>query len=319
MSSLIKLGVIGAGNHFSKNIAPLFLEGLIDNFELQIVHSRSRATEFAKLGFITTDCLQKIFKQDLEAIYISLPNSLHALAIEQSIKKKIHVICEKSLIIPGTMDLELFSNSFRIKEAFMYKHHPLTAAVSRHFKAAFVKDVSIDFSIPHLKDNDIRYDASLGGGALLDLGAYAISAMRYFFPRAELQKVSASRCGFDVDIRGTAVYICPMRNARITLNWAFGDEYKNQITWKSDVGTFRTSRFFSKNVTEPGYIFHVGGGGVLMEVERTQIENHFLNMFAAFFSDIRTSNFANSVEIQQQRDLQEIIKRSEVFEHLCLK
>ena len=73
--------------------------------------------------------------------------------------------------------------------------------------------MSIDFTIPHLSDNDIRYNASLGGGALLDLGAYVISAMRYFYPQAELQKVIASKRGYDVDIRGTAHYACHVRLA----------------------------------------------------------------------------------------------------------
>ena len=317
MSSLIKLGVVGAGNHFSKNIAPLFHKGLIDSFELVLVHSRSRTSEFQKLGFATTDTIQQIFEQNLDAIYISLPNSLHAEAIKQSIKKNKHVICEKSLIIPGTMELEQFNGSIRIKEAFMYKHHPLIAAVSTHLESSSVQELSIDFKIPHLSENDIRYNASLGGGALLDLGAYVISAMRYFYPKAELHAVSACRQGYGVDIQGTARYFCPFSRTHIFLNWAFGDEYKNQVSWKSDRGTFRTSRFFSKNLAEPGQILHVGDDEVLQEVERTKVENHFVNMFTSFSADVRKFNFDNSVEIQQQRDLREIIAKSNVFEHLC--
>lgn len=318
MSSLMKLGIIGAGKHFSKNIAPLFDNGLIDGFELVLVHSRSRASEFQELGFSTTDTIQQIFEQNLDAIYISLPNSLHAGAISQSIKKNIHVVCEKSLIIPGTMELEQFRGSIRIKEAFMYKHHPLTAAVSAHLESSSVQEVSIDFKIPHLSENDIRYDASLGGGALLDLGAYVISAMRYFYPKAELHAVSAYKHGYSVDIQGTARYFCPLSRTRIILNWAFGDEYKNQVSWKSDRGIFRTSRFFSKNLAEPGQILHVGVDEVLKEVGRTKVENHFVNMFSSFSADIRKSDFDNSVEIQQQSDLREIIAKSNAFEHLCL-
>ena len=313
---MMKLGIIGAGSHFSKNIAPLFLNNSIADFEVKLVHSRSRALEFAELGFVTTNSMTQIFTQDLDACYISLPNSLHANAIQRAIVNDVHVICEKSLIVPGTMELNVFGIPLRIKEAFMYKHHPLTHAVERQFKATSIKDVSINFLIPHLSKNDIRYNPTLGGGALLDLGAYVISAMRHFFPQANLLKLSSRNDEYDVDIQGTATYYCPLTKAKINVNWAFGDVYQNRIRWKSDRGVFETSRFFSKNLVEPGYIFKVIDDGSLEIVEETTIENHFVNMFASFCSDICTSNYDNSAEVQQQRDLQELIGSSNSYKHL---
>lgn len=312
----MKLGIIGAGNHFSKNIAPLFFNNLIDDFELPLVHSRSRYEEFSDLGFATTESAQDIFNQDLDAVYISLPNSLHAQAIEQALDLNLHVICEKTLIIPGTMNLGPLSNDLRVKEAFMYQHHPLTKAVSRHLQSSIATNVSIEFIIPHLGDADIRYDPSLGGGALLDLGAYTISAMRYFFPHANLCEIISNKHGYDVDISGTANYVCPIWNTQITLNWGFGSDYKNQMSWTCDRGVFQTSRFFSKNLMEPGYIFCIVDKYKEQVVEKTQIENHFINMFKSFNLDISMENFDNSAEIRQQRDLFEIIVSSDSFEHL---
>jgi dTDP-3,4-didehydro-2,6-dideoxy-alpha-D-glucose 3-reductase len=315
---MMRLGIIGAGSHFTKNICPLFLDNSIADFEVKLVHSRSRALEFSDLGFRTTNSMSQIFKQDLDACYISLPNTLHAAAIKEAIANDIHVICEKSLIVPGMLDLSVLGTPLRIKEAFMFKHHPLTHAVAKHFGANSVENVAIDFSIPHLSKHDIRYNPSLGGGALLDLGAYVISAMRHFFPRAQLMELSSNNDGYDVDVKGAAIYLCPSTSTKINLNWAFGDEYKNRIWWKSSLGMFETSRFFSKNSMERGYIFQIQDNDSPKIVEETPVENHFVNMFSSFSSDIRNSNHDNSVEVQQQQDLQEIVRLSKAYNHLRL-
>ncbi len=122
---------------------------------------------------------------DIDAVYISLPNSLHA---EWSIKAAQfgkHVLCEKPLALSvedvDAIEAAARANGVIIAEAFMYRHHPQTLALKQLIDSGAIGPVRLirgSFTFQIAAPHHIRLDPALGGGSIWDLGCYPISFAR---------------------------------------------------------------------------------------------------------------------------------------------
>ena len=121
--------------------------------------------------------------EELDAVYIALPNALHGEWIRASLEAGKHVLCEKPLTPTSTEAAELFdlasSRGLVLAEAFMYRHHPKTLRVREMLREGLIGELqtircSFSFRVVDPK-RDIRYSAELAGGALRDVGCYCVS------------------------------------------------------------------------------------------------------------------------------------------------
>ena len=152
---------------------------------------------------------------DVDAVYISLPNSLHVEWSVQALEAGKHVLCEKSLARTAADVERAFDAAERanrvLAEAFMYRHHPQTQLV-----AALVADGAIgelralraSFSFPLADAENVRLRPELDGGSLLDVGCYCVSGMRLL--GGEPERVTAQRVlaasGVDLSFAGTMAF-----------------------------------------------------------------------------------------------------------------
>lgn len=159
--------------------------------ELVAVASRNeeRALAYAAarkipMGFGSYEAL--LARSDVDAVYISLPNSEHSTWTRAALDAGKHVLCEKPLTLHSAEAVELFaaarSRGRVLMEAFMFRHHPQTARVLELVGAGAIGSVqavraSFSFTVAD-PATDIRHRADLGGGALLDLGCYCIGFTR---------------------------------------------------------------------------------------------------------------------------------------------
>jgi predicted dehydrogenase len=120
---------------------------------------------------------------DVDAVYVALPNSLHAPWIVRSARAGKHVLCEKPLVLGGRelaeVDEAVGAAGVQLTEAFMYRHHPQQARVRDLLASGDVGDLvavhaRLHFVLPRTPDPDIRLRPDMGGGSLLDLGCYPI-------------------------------------------------------------------------------------------------------------------------------------------------
>jgi predicted dehydrogenase len=119
---------------------------------------------------------------EIDAIYISIPNSLHADWTIRALEAGKHVLCEKPLALT-TEDVERIAETARrsgriASEAFMYRSHPLTMAADALLRAGRIGALRLirgAFTFPLTRDPDIRLDPTLGGGSLWDVGCYPVS------------------------------------------------------------------------------------------------------------------------------------------------
>jgi xylose dehydrogenase (NAD/NADP) len=122
---------------------------------------------------------------DVEAVYISLPNSLHVEWSIRALEAGKHVLCEKPLSrraedVERAFDVAEQSDRL-LMEAFMYRHNPQTARLNELVDGGAIgrlRLVRAAFSFPLADAENVRLDASLDGGGLMDVGCYCVSGTR---------------------------------------------------------------------------------------------------------------------------------------------
>lgn len=118
---------------------------------------------------------------NVDAVYISLPNSMHCEWTVKAAEAGKHVLCEKPLV-PTLAELDQIeaaaaAHNVTVFEAFMYLHHPQTRGVQalvREGKVGQVQLISSWFSfyLPPENATNIRLNPELAGGSLWDVGVY---------------------------------------------------------------------------------------------------------------------------------------------------
>jgi glucose-fructose oxidoreductase len=132
----------------------------------------------------------------VDAVYIALPNHLHAEYAVRAARAGIHVLCEKPMAVTGRECRSMIRAADRhhVKLMIAYRLHferaNMTAAeIARSGKLGDPRFFTSSFSMQVRPDN-IRTDKEKGGGTLYDIGIYCINAARYLF-RAEPSRVFA--------------------------------------------------------------------------------------------------------------------------------
>jgi predicted dehydrogenase len=122
---------------------------------------------------------------EVDAVYISLPNSLHIEWSVRALAAGKHVLCEKPLTRSPEEAEYAFEAADRagriLMEAFMWRHSPQTAKLAQLVEGGVIGELQLvraTFSFPLEGRRNIRLDPDLGGGALMDVGAYCVSAAR---------------------------------------------------------------------------------------------------------------------------------------------
>jgi len=153
---------------------------------------RSRAEAFAaKWGVprVLDDYAAVIDDPELDAVYIPLPNSLHASWTLRAIAAGKHVLCEKPFTSNATEAQQVADAAEKtdlvVMEAFHYRYHPLMRRILGLIADGAigeVRHVETELSFPLPLFGDIRYQLNLAGGALMDAGCYAVHCLRQLGP-----------------------------------------------------------------------------------------------------------------------------------------
>jgi predicted dehydrogenase len=130
---------------------------------------------------------------EVDAVYISLPNSLHVEWCRRALEAGKHVLCEKSLTDRPADAEALFDLAERaglmLAEAFMYRHNPQTRRLEELVREGAIGQLRLvrtSFTFRLEGEPDIRLQPELGGGSVLDLGAYCVNGARLLAGEPEL-------------------------------------------------------------------------------------------------------------------------------------
>ncbi len=122
----------------------------------------------------------------VDAVYIGLPNHLHAKWAIYAMQQGKHVLCEKpfalSLAEVDEMTAVSQQTGMRLAEAFMYRHHPQTKIAGEWVRNGRLGDILLarsTFQFPLENPENIRLVPEFGGGSLWDVGVYPVSFAQF--------------------------------------------------------------------------------------------------------------------------------------------
>ena len=148
---------------------------------------------------------------ELDAVYISLPNGMHHEWTLKALDAGKHVLVEKPYSRRAAEAEEAWDAAGRagvlVMEAFMWRHHPQAAAalsLVQQGKIGRLREVRTTFSFPLFDHDNVRMAADLDGGALMDVGCYCISGARLLAgePERVFGEQVVGPTGVDVDFYG---------------------------------------------------------------------------------------------------------------------
>jgi predicted dehydrogenase len=134
--------------------------------------------------------------RNLDAVYIPLPNHLHVRWSMRALSAGKHVLCEKPIGLSVAEAEQLAGAAaahpkLKVMEAFMFRFHPqwqTARQLVREGRIGQLRTIHTDFSYYNDDPKNIRNQADMGGGALMDIGCYPISLSRFIFD-AEPERV----------------------------------------------------------------------------------------------------------------------------------
>ena len=242
----IKWGVLSTANIGVNHVIPAMQKGKYS--EIKAISSRNikKAEEAAKkLGIpaFYGSYEELLADDDIDAIYNPLPNHLHVPMTVKALEAGKHVLCEKPIAMNSEEANELMEATqkypdLKVMEAFMYRFHPQWELVWKWIEAGEIGEIQTIHSVFTYYNDDpdnIRNKPEFGGGGLMDIGCYNISASRYLFgeePDEVMGKLELHP-DFGVDVltsgilkfpSGTATFTCSTQTSTEQSLTVFGTE-----------------------------------------------------------------------------------------------
>lgn len=187
----VRWGVLGAAKIAVEKVIPAMQRG--EWSEVVAIASRDagRAAQAARaLGIAKSygSYDELLADASVEAVYIPLPNHMHVPWTVRAAEAGTHVLCEKPFALDAAEARLLLDarerTGVKIQEAFMVRTHPQWAAARELAiggRIGELRSVECFFSYFNRDPANIRNIPAAGGGALMDIGCYAIQISRFVF------------------------------------------------------------------------------------------------------------------------------------------
>lgn len=297
----LKWGILGPGN-----IARDFAQALNRiNGEVYAVASRNkeRAEKFARENNVKKayGSYDEIIKdKDIDVVYIATPHSNHYEYIIKSLNNNKHVLCEKAITV-NEKELEEALKIAReknlvLEEAMTLFHMPLYEKVIKKINnedLGKVNMVQVSFgSFKEYDENNRFFNLDLAGGALLDIGTYALSFARYFLssmPEEILSTVKKAKTGVDEE---SGIILKTKEDEIATISLAFRSKMPKRGIVSCDNGFITIDNFPRANKATINYL----DGAV--EVIECGEEEKALDYEVIFMEErIKENKESNSIEL----------------------
>ena len=259
----MRIGVLGAANIARKVVIPSILRA--QGVELVAIASSSqRAADFlAETELRNADgrpiaetvraCSydELVGASDVDAVYIPLPNNLHAEWSKRAADAGKHVLCEKPAARTRAEAAELIDHCVDRgvvwMEAFMYRFHPQWKVVFERLRDGAIGDLKLVrsiFTFTITSTENVRMQPELGGGSLYDVGYYCVNAARWLLgaePVAVSASMHLSATGVDDEFSG----ILDFGDGRTALiGSSFTQPYRHEVEVLGTTGRIRVPTAF---------------------------------------------------------------------------
>jgi predicted dehydrogenase len=185
----VRWGIVGTARIATRKVIPALQRA--GNCHVQAIGSRDERaarSEVDRLGIPSAyGSYEDVLADDqVDAVYVPLPNHLHAEWTIAAAQAGKHVLCEKPLALHARDAQRMVDAAeeagVRFMEAFMYRLHPSWQRVADLVASGTIgelRSVQSWFSYDNDDPSDIRNIPEAGGGALMDIGCYGIDLSRW--------------------------------------------------------------------------------------------------------------------------------------------
>jgi len=187
----VRWGVLGAGNFAQKVSLPGMKRGPLTEIVALASRDITKAQAAAEaLGIPRAygSYEELLADPDIEVVYNPLPNHMHVEWSARAARSGKHVLCEKPIALDAKDAATLIAvqreTGKLICEAFMIRYHPQWRQAKEWVQSGRIGEISsvqTAFSYFNRDATNIRNRKDVGGGALYDIGCYAVAAGRWFF------------------------------------------------------------------------------------------------------------------------------------------
>ncbi len=297
-SGPVRLGVLGAAR-----IARLFVEAVRPSRKIVVTavasRDRARASAFAgELGIGRThDSYEALLADaDIDAVYVPLPNNLHAQWAIRAAEAGKHVLCEKPLAANAAEARAIFDagrrHGVQVVEGYPYRAQPQSLKLRELLAAKAIGNVRLiqaAFGFPLADASNIRMDAALAGGALMDAGSYPVSLVRMVAGEKPARVHAVSRWG-DTGVDITTLATLEFASGLLAqISCTFATARHRHAFIAGDAGSIHTTYFNDTGPTFPPILDVRRGTGwdAQREIVETAATSGFLAEAEAFHDLVR--------------------------------
>jgi len=276
---------IGYSGIVQKRVLPALLQ--IPSINRVDIASRSSASKISLAngyeGEIFDNYDTALSKSKADVVYVSTVNSEHSQWSEKALKKGFHVIVDKPSFTSFETAKKLVELAHKsnlcLAEATVYAFHPQIQLINDVFLRANSMPTRITaiFSFPPLNPEDFRFKKRLGGGALWDLGPYAVSVGRLFF-KEEPKEVFCRICswGGSDNIETSFSMLMTYSDGRSIIgHFGFDTEYRNYLSLLGPDVSVNVERIFTTSAEVENEI-HVKQRDVAAIIKAPKADNFYI-------------------------------------------
>lgn len=318
MSKRIRVGILGCASIAKRSLAPSFAAH--DAFELAAVASRTAGKAVAFAGqYGARPCTydELVDASDVDFVYCPLPTGLHHEWVGKCLRGGKHVLCEKSLActFDEVHDLVEIARSRKLflMESFQFCFHAQNLFVRQLLADGAIgpiRQVVVRFGIPPFPEGaaNIRYSKELGGGALLDNGAYTVKATTYLLG-SDIKVLAAMRGGGTDELGGVDLTGSIMMRTKegIPIQTAYGFDhfYQNGYEiWGKNGKIVTTRAFTARDDFDAPVIVETLSG----RETKTFRDNHFARLLDYIAKTISAGEFeAEYLECETQARILQMV------------
>ncbi|MCJ7487995.1 MAG: Gfo/Idh/MocA family oxidoreductase [Candidatus Aminicenantes bacterium] len=257
MDRKVNWGILGCAGIAEKAFIPAVRRSRNGVLAGIAARDESRARDWAdRFGFLRSHRTYQELVEDpaIDAVYIPLPNDLHAEWSIRAMRAGKHVLCEKPMAMNALEVRAMIGAAeaagVQLMEGFMYKFHPQmekALALIGEGKIGELRSVHSSFTFKFERTGtNYRWFPAMGGGALYDVGCYPISLARLIFGAEPISAFARARIdpGTGVDMTSAALLEFP--GGRFAqCDASFESHFQSRLLAAGAEGTIALTRAFS--------------------------------------------------------------------------
>ncbi|MGJ8733199.1 MAG: Gfo/Idh/MocA family protein [Cellulophaga sp.] len=317
-------GILGCANIAISSVIPAILRN--DSTAKITLSTRNLNNVKAKTRHLKCDIVEGydnlLNTENIQLVYIPLPTGLHYQWVKKAIELGKHVLVEKSATNNYLEAQELIAlakkKNVAVVENFQFQHHSQHQYIFNlinNNEIGEIRSFRSSFGFPTFdRSSNIRYKKELGGGSLLDAGAYVLKASSFIMGNGFEVKSAFLKMNneLDVDWFGGAFLVNKEKDIFSEVAFGFDNFYQcNYEVWGSKGKITSTRAFTAKADFKPTIILEKQGYKEEIELPK---DDHFVNMISYFIDLVSTKTFDKEWDnlLIQSKLIEDVLRLSKI-------